>query len=127
MLRLLHCFGLVSGLKPNLSKINLFGIGVLKSEVEQVAKTLGCAAGSTPFMYLGLPVGARMDLLKSWDDVTGKIKASLSSWHVKNLSIGGRLTLLKFVSGSLPSYYFLLFRVPARLNQTLESLRSNFF
>lgn len=69
----------------------------------------------------------RMDIVKSWDVVTEKIKSILSSWHAKCLSAGGILTLLKLVLGSLLFYYFFLFRVPASLNRTLGSLRSNCF
>nr|GFB59346.1 RNA-directed DNA polymerase, eukaryota, reverse transcriptase zinc-binding domain protein [Tanacetum cinerariifolium] len=45
----------------------------------------------------GVMVGDNMSRLRAWDDIILKIKSRLSKWKVKNLSIGGRLTLLKSV------------------------------
>nr|GFA11311.1 RNA-directed DNA polymerase, eukaryota [Tanacetum cinerariifolium] len=45
------------GLKINLSKSRLFGVGVPEADVEMVASSLGCTHDFVPFMYLGLLVG----------------------------------------------------------------------
>lgn len=45
----------------------------------------------------------------------------------KTLSIGGRLTLLKSVLGSLGVYYFPLFKAPSKSIKKLEAFRRNFF
>ncbi|GKD12516.1 RNA-directed DNA polymerase, eukaryota, partial [Tanacetum coccineum] len=52
---------------------------------------------------------------------------SLSSWKLKTLSIGGRLTLLKSVLGSTPIYNMSLFKVPKAVLKSMESIRRNFF
>ncbi|GJU52410.1 hypothetical protein Tco_1226124 [Tanacetum coccineum] len=46
---------------------------------------------------------------------------------MKTLSIGGRFTLLKSVLGSMPIYHMSIFKVPMRVLQRLESIRSHFF
>ncbi|GJT48631.1 RNA-directed DNA polymerase, eukaryota [Tanacetum coccineum] len=51
----------------------------------------------------------------------------LSSWKLKTLSIGGRLTLLKSVLGSTPIYNMSLFKVPKAVLKSMESIRRNFF
>ncbi|GJV46188.1 putative RNA-directed DNA polymerase, eukaryota, reverse transcriptase zinc-binding domain protein [Tanacetum coccineum] len=51
----------------------------------------------------------------------------LSSWKARNLSIGGRLTLVKFVLDSLPIYYLSLFKAPLKVINILESIRCRFF
>ncbi|GJR62429.1 hypothetical protein Tco_1504591 [Tanacetum coccineum] len=38
-----------------------------------------------------------MSSIRAWDETVNKLKMSLSSWKLKTLSIGGRLTLLKSV------------------------------
>ncbi|GKA61498.1 hypothetical protein Tco_0760905 [Tanacetum coccineum] len=51
----------------------------------------------------------------------------MSSWKANLLSIGGRLTLIKSVLGSLGNYYFSIFTVHELVIKSLESLRAIFF
>ena len=43
------------------------------------------------------------------------------------LSIGGRLTLIKSVLGSIGTYFMSVFSVPVTVLKNLESLRARFF
>ncbi|KAI3501185.1 hypothetical protein L1887_29047 [Cichorium endivia] len=65
----LKCFYISSGLKVNFLKSRLFGIGVSSLELQSMAHSLGCAVGSFPFIYLGVPVGANMGLKKHWQPI----------------------------------------------------------
>ncbi|GJX36838.1 RNA-directed DNA polymerase, eukaryota [Tanacetum coccineum] len=56
-----------------------------------------------------------------------KVTSCLSRWKMKTLSIGGRLTLLKSVLGSMPIFHMSIFKVPSSVLQRLESIRSRFF
>ncbi|GJU30005.1 RNA-directed DNA polymerase, eukaryota [Tanacetum coccineum] len=51
----------------------------------------------------------------------------LSSWKANLLSIGGQLTLIKYVLGSLGIYYLSIFRAPESVLQDLERIRAKFF
>lgn len=51
-----------------------------------------------------------MNQINSCKPVVNKLVSKLSIWKVKMLSIGGRLTLLKSVLGSLAINYVLVFR-----------------
>ncbi|GJX37277.1 putative RNA-directed DNA polymerase, eukaryota, reverse transcriptase zinc-binding domain protein, partial [Tanacetum coccineum] len=99
LILILKCFENASGLKINLSKSKIYGVGVLADEVEVIASSLGCDHGSIPFMYLGLPAGKRMRFSDGWNVVVNRFRDRLSSWKSKSLSIGGRLTLIS--SGGL--------------------------
>ncbi|GKB75656.1 RNA-directed DNA polymerase, eukaryota, partial [Tanacetum coccineum] len=101
--------------------------GVTNDEVTRVARLIGCEAAKTPFKYLGVVVGDRMSRSCAWDNVVDRVVSRLSNWKAWTLSIGGRLTLIKSVLGSLPTYYFSLFKVPSSMLKKLESLRSCFF
>ncbi|GKB41933.1 RNA-directed DNA polymerase, eukaryota, reverse transcriptase zinc-binding domain protein, partial [Tanacetum coccineum] len=61
------------------------------------------------------------------DDIVSKVKAHLSKWKMKTLSIRGRLTLLKLVLASIPIYHLSMFKVPAKVLHTMESIRTHFF
>ncbi|GKB35519.1 RNA-directed DNA polymerase, eukaryota, reverse transcriptase zinc-binding domain protein [Tanacetum coccineum] len=68
-----------------------------------------------------------MSRIQSWSEIVNNILTRLSKWKLKTLSIGGRLTLLKSVIGSLPIYYMSLFKVPAKVLLNMESIRCHFF
>ncbi|GJX25915.1 putative RNA-directed DNA polymerase, eukaryota, reverse transcriptase zinc-binding domain protein [Tanacetum coccineum] len=66
IIRVLQVFYLASGLKINIHKSNVSGIGVSDVDVFSMASNSGCASGSFPFTYLGLPIGSNMSLTSSW-------------------------------------------------------------
>ncbi|GKB79051.1 RNA-directed DNA polymerase, eukaryota [Tanacetum coccineum] len=102
--------GLKQGLKINLHKSKLMGIGVSSNVVAAAASLIGCSILTAPFNYLGVKVGSNMSRINSWDDVISKVSLRLSKWKLKLLSIGDRFTLLKSVS--LDSLYHVIFKVP---------------
>ncbi|GJW85727.1 hypothetical protein Tco_0158872 [Tanacetum coccineum] len=103
------------------------GIGISHDVVASAAKSIGYSILHTPFNYLGVKVGGIMSRLSSWDDAIAKLSARLSKWKLKSLSIGGRLTLIKFVLSSLSLYYMSSFKVPKGVLSKMESIRRNFF
>ncbi|GJY52683.1 RNA-directed DNA polymerase, eukaryota, reverse transcriptase zinc-binding domain protein [Tanacetum coccineum] len=64
ILDVLHNFHVASGLKINISKSNIYGVGVNMDEVSNMARATGCAASTTPFIYLGIPVGIKHGYIK---------------------------------------------------------------
>ncbi|GJX55522.1 RNA-directed DNA polymerase, eukaryota [Tanacetum coccineum] len=127
IVNVLKWFFLASGLKINLHKSKLFGIGISHDIVASAARSIGCSTLSMPFNYLGVKVGGSMSRLNSWDDVLAKLTSRLSKWKLKTLSIGGRLMLTKSVLSSLPLYYMSSFKVPKGVLKKMESTRRNFF
>lgn len=69
LMPILQCFEQVSGLKINLQKTKVYGVGVPMDSVIPLATATGCSATNLPFTYLGLPVGLNMSRRKSWEPV----------------------------------------------------------
>ena len=126
MARILRIFYMCSGLKINIHKSSLFGLGTSSGEVNDVANLLGCQIGETPFDYLGIKVGANMNRCNNWRKVVEIFEGRLSSWKARLLSIGGRVTLIKAVLQSLPVYYFSLYKAPDKILKTLDGLMKRF-
>ncbi|GKA67444.1 RNA-directed DNA polymerase, eukaryota [Tanacetum coccineum] len=65
IIQMLHCFSLASGLKINLQKSNLLGVGVTGSLVNEAAASIGCSVMKAPFKYLGVMVGGNMSKINA--------------------------------------------------------------
>ncbi|GJZ64773.1 hypothetical protein Tco_0621469 [Tanacetum coccineum] len=127
LIHVLDCFYRASGLRINMSKSKIMGVYVEGAQVQHAAAKLGCLTLNSPFSYLGTKVGGLMSRVGAWKEVIDKVKSRLSKWKMKALSIGGRLTLLKSVLGSIPIFHMSIFRVPSSVLHTLEFIRRNFF
>ncbi|KAJ0780983.1 putative RNA-directed DNA polymerase [Helianthus annuus] len=125
--RILRCFYLASGLRVNLEKCSLYGIGVEDHEIEGMADLLRCKKGNFPFKHLGLLVGANMNLERNWKPVIEIFRNRLSLWKARTLSYGGRITLIKSVLNALPTYFFSLFKAPLKVLDALDRIRRVFF
>ncbi|KAJ9565161.1 hypothetical protein OSB04_001127 [Centaurea solstitialis] len=122
LIKILDCFRAISGLRINMRKSKIFGLGVQDSEVQNWARGVGCVGGSLPFMYLGLLVGAPMHRLSTWSSVVEKVRSKLTSWKARIISFGGRHTLVKSVLRSVPLYFLSLFRAPSGVIGELQNL-----
>ncbi|KAJ0680602.1 putative RNA-directed DNA polymerase [Helianthus annuus] len=114
IVRILRCFHVCSGLKINLDKSNMYGVGVGWDEIGVMANEVGCNPDSIPFKYLGLNVGANMNRISNWQPVYDIFRSRLATWKVHLLSIGGRVVLIKSVMKSLPNYYFSIYKAPKK-------------
>ncbi|CAJ2637732.1 unnamed protein product [Trifolium pratense] len=108
---ILRGFELVSGLKINFVKSKLYGINVEANFLDAAASFLSCSSDSIPFKFLGIPVGANPRRQDTWQPIVDSMTKRLSSWSGRNLSIGGRVTLINSVLSSLPLYFFLFIRL----------------
>ncbi|GJX27849.1 RNA-directed DNA polymerase, eukaryota [Tanacetum coccineum] len=127
LVKVLHIFYLASGLKINLVKSNLLGVGVHPEEVMQAANLIGCSVLKLPFKYLRVMIGNSMSRKLSWAPIIQKIQSRLSKWKAKTLSIGGRLMLLKSVLGATPIYSMSIYKVPTGILDLMESIRNKLF
>ncbi|KAG8068308.1 hypothetical protein GUJ93_ZPchr0005g16091 [Zizania palustris] len=91
---LLCAFALLSGLKINFHKSELFCYGDAKDYEDEYTQLFGCAMGEYSFRYLGIPMSYRKISSKHWRVIEDHFKKKLSSWKGKHLSFGGRLILI---------------------------------
>ncbi|GKB69914.1 putative RNA-directed DNA polymerase [Tanacetum coccineum] len=87
---ILKCFERVSGLKVNLNKSRLYGVGVNSDEVVNMARWMQCSVGDFPFTYLGLPIGECMRRESAWRVVVEKFRKRLCSLRAKNWALVGK-------------------------------------
>lgn len=127
IIHVLSEFYLPSCLKLNINKSYLYGISVDSNEIEFMDRPTGCSLALLSFRYLGLPVVSSMVFKSNWSVVVDQFRERLSKWKVNLLSIGGCLTLIKSVLGSLGIYFMSIFCVLETIIMTLERLRTNFF
>lgn len=103
---------MVSGLKVNFHKSCLHGMNVDMEKLRVAARFLYCKVGEVPFNFLGLHIGANPRLSATWQPVIKKLRDRLSTWRSRQLSIGGRITLINSTLSSLPLFYFSFYKAP---------------
>ncbi|GJY92501.1 RNA-directed DNA polymerase, eukaryota [Tanacetum coccineum] len=96
----------VSGLRVNLNKSILYGVGVNSSEVSNMASWMQCSVSEFPFTYLGLPIGDCMRRESAWRNVVENSKKIIIVGSKKDVlssyGVGGRLIKSIYgVSGGL--------------------------
>ncbi|GAU48137.1 hypothetical protein TSUD_293770 [Trifolium subterraneum] len=91
---LLRSFELVSGLKINFVKSKLYGLKVDSRLLEAGSAFLSCRSEVIPFKFLGIPVGANPRRQETWKPVVDAMIKRLNSWSSRQLSYGGRITLI---------------------------------
>jgi hypothetical protein len=101
---LLQTFADATGLRVNYSKSCLLPINVDEYQLHFLANTFGCAVGSLPFTYLGLPLGTTRPTIQDLTPIVDHIERRLNA-SAHFLDYGGRLQLINYVLSTLPNHY----------------------
>ncbi|XP_058751681.1 uncharacterized protein LOC131624783 [Vicia villosa] len=81
----------------------------------------------SPFLsFLQWKVGEGAYKKKVWQEVIDNIKSRLSKWKGRNISIGGRVTLIGSVLNVIPIFTLSFYKAPSKILQAIRSLLSNF-
>ena len=126
MKAILRGFELASGLKINFHKSKLAGINVHNQSLGCYLKTLNCAQMSHPFKYLGLEVGGNPRKKSFWEPVLNKLKARLSVWKGRYLSLAGRTCVIKSILTTIPLFYLSVFKAPESVYKSIISIQRKF-
>ncbi|GKU86994.1 hypothetical protein SLEP1_g1457 [Rubroshorea leprosula] len=123
---IMRIFELVSGLKINFVKSQLFGLNVSDEWKSKMAHILHCKQGAFPYRYLGVPIGSNIKSIALWKPLIKTFEKKLSQWKGRFLSFGGRITLLNAVLTSLPVFSMSVHLLPRGLILSLDKIRRNF-
>jgi len=115
-------FELALGLKVNFHKLKLTGIKVERNSLEVYARTLNYGVMHIHFKYLGLQVGGNSRRMQFWEPIMDKVKARLSAWRGKCLSLAGRVCLIRSVLTSIPLFYLSFFIAPISVCHKISSI-----
>ena len=82
------------GLRVNFHKSTIGGIGVCERDIQRFAVLLNCFTLEMPFVYLGIPLGAFLKRIRTWEPALLKLKRKMAPWKQKVISIGSESVLL---------------------------------
>ncbi|GKA13291.1 hypothetical protein Tco_0692937 [Tanacetum coccineum] len=103
LMMMLHWFFLESGLKVNVHKSSLYGLGVHSSDIQSMANSFGCLANNLPFTYLDAKVASNIACINSWNEgpslhiIYHCLKPQTESYLILN---GLWLSVIKAIHGS---------------------------
>ena len=83
---ILYSFQSFSGLTVNYDKSGIIAIGKEDEWAAMAADLLKCKVVQLPITYLGVPLGANMRKIASWQPVVDKVQQRLASWKANTLS-----------------------------------------
>ncbi|KAL8485597.1 hypothetical protein ACS0TY_027764 [Phlomoides rotata] len=110
--RILRPFELASGLKVKFSKSKLYGLNVTEQIMEETTNILDCDRGSGAISYPGMRIEMNHNKKENRNVIVEKIKSRLPAWKGKNISLGGRATLIQPVLSAIPIYSSSFFSFP---------------
>ncbi|XP_058765931.1 uncharacterized protein LOC131639452 [Vicia villosa] len=90
------------------------------------ANFLNCNIENMPFHFLGFHIGANHNSVKWWEPLLQKLRAGLSRWKGRMLSLGGRITMVRTVLSSLSIFQLSFFKAPSSVYKEIEKVQNNF-
>ena len=100
--------------------------GVSPRQEAQLRNIWPLSRGFLPFIYLGIPLFKGIPKRNILLPISDGIKAKISKWNGKFLSMAGRLTLIKSVIAGAFTHSFFLYKWPSNVIKDLNSCIRNF-
>nr|XP_016514262.1 PREDICTED: uncharacterized protein LOC107831057 isoform X1 [Nicotiana tabacum]XP_016514264.1 PREDICTED: uncharacterized protein LOC107831057 isoform X2 [Nicotiana tabacum] len=123
--QVLQWFQIVSGLKINIGKCEIFPVGEV-ANIDALSHVLRCKLGSLPTTYLDLPLGTSHKDTTVWNPVIERVEKILAGWQKRYLSKGGKEVLIQSTLSSIPTFYLSLLQAPVSITDKLERIQRNF-
>ena len=121
---LLNTFAASVGLKVNYSKSCMTPVNLTEEKFDILANTFGCAKGTLPFTYLGLPLGLTKPKVVDFLPLVQCCERRLVSTSVF-LSQAGRLEIVNSVLTSQASFAIATFTLPETVLQQIDKYRKH--
>ncbi|XP_058768824.1 uncharacterized protein LOC131642614 [Vicia villosa] len=126
MKKILRGFELMSGLRVNFNKSNIFGINVSDWYLEAASSFLFCKVGTFLFKFLGVRVGDSPKKLYMWKDLLLYLKRRLAVWKGVHLNIAGRVCLINSVLNAIPIYSLSFYKAPSKILKEIQAIQCKF-
>ena len=124
---ILLCYEMMSGLKINYNKSEVFVMGVEEEEKERIATCFLCKVGQLPITYLGMPVSDCKLSKAQLSYLSDKVGQRLGTWKCGNLSFGGKSVLINSCLSSILMYIMAVYKLYEGNYQAIDSIRARFF
>ena len=123
----LNKFRKISGLKVNFEKTKIVWIGSKKHSNDRICPNLNLDWCDGQFDSLGVTFSVDLDRMinLNYSKVKNEVTKLLSQWQKRNLTILGKITVVKTLAVSKLSYYLLT--LPNPNNQYFEEIQKMFY
>ncbi|KAL0281797.1 UNVERIFIED_CONTAM: hypothetical protein Sradi_7286600, partial [Sesamum radiatum] len=122
----LSTFAAMAGLHVNPNKSQVILSKSVRSERQQIIDLIGFHEGTLPIKYLGVPLVASRLTIEDCKPLLHKVDSRLAGWSHLNLSMAGRVQLIKSVLSSLHMYWASVFLLPKSIINAIESRMRSF-
>ena len=123
---ILTTFGAVSGLLTNTTKSAVYPICCDNIDLVEIMEHFRCPVKTFPCTYLGLPLHTRQLRRVDVQPLIDKVAARLPIWKGKFLNRAGRLTLVRSVLSSVPTYFLTVFTLQKWAFKQIDKIRRSF-
>ena len=113
-------FHLISGMRINLAKSEIYCAGISPSVTADILNGLGFRMGQLPIRYLGIPLISRKIRNADCKLLIEKITARINHWSSKWLTYAGRVSLIKSVLQSICTFWASVIEIPKGTIQDIE-------
>ncbi|GJN27875.1 hypothetical protein PR202_gb15931 [Eleusine coracana subsp. coracana] len=116
-----------SGQKLSVSKSNIYFSGNTSvDDKAAVCEALDIMTESLSDKYLGLPALVGAETSDCFRHLIDRVRARISGWRVKLLSMGGKEVLIKSIAQAVPVYAMMVFRIPENICKGIMDAISQF-
>ncbi|CAL1403188.1 unnamed protein product [Linum trigynum] len=119
-------FRIISGLKSNPAKCELYCGGISVDWQEAMENNSGYKLGVLPVRYFGLPLLPGKLTIKACTPLIDRVTGRISSWKAKALSYAGKFQLVMSVLYSLTQFWMSIFILPKSVIRAIEKLCCDF-
>ena len=128
LIKVFSVFSSFSGLKPNLSKCEIAGIGLLKGVNRAVCgmKSIDLTSDSIKILGTHFSYNENIKNERNFVKIVSDIQKILKLWNQRNLSIEGRIVIFKTLAISKLVYLALLIPIPNCIIKELETIQKVF-
>ncbi|KAL2319296.1 hypothetical protein Fmac_028265 [Flemingia macrophylla] len=123
---LVELFSETSGLRWNVGKCMYYSASLPRSAWDRIAALTGFSGSFEGFRYLGVPIFYGKPRQQHFRYILDKIIALYSHWNSLQLSMMGRVQLVKSIISGMVLYSFLAYSWPIALLKELDRVTRNF-